>query len=306
MGLRFRKTISLFKGVHLNVSKSGIGVSAGVPGLRGSINSSGRMTGTVGIPGTGVSYVKTKTIGKKSKSKDKDTDKTKKTSKSTKAVAEKAESANAKKAVSGSALPSKQNSDVQIDTNTLKMIHGSSDIVYDWKKVSESPVPPDDSYDPRVWAYYFSIAPDVLKGDIDTYLKLIYEVNPLDDLLDYGTNFEFGTDDPNRMEVEFVINDSALNNARQTMGAREFNMLVQDFVCSMSLRIARDIFALLPVKNTVVHTVLGDDTVFSVDFDRANFMKINFSYIDPSNTARLFRNNMSFDEKKGLSPVNRL
>ena len=62
MGLRFRKTISLLPGVRLNVSKSGIGVSAGIPGLRGSINTSGRVTGTASIPGTGVSYVKTKKI----------------------------------------------------------------------------------------------------------------------------------------------------------------------------------------------------------------------------------------------------
>ena len=305
MGLRFRKTISLFKGVNLNVSKSGIGLSAGVPGLRGSINTSGRVTGTVGIPGTGVSYVKTKTIGKKSKSKAKDTDKEKAKSKTAKAVSEKAESVS-KKAADSKALPSKKTSSVQIDANTLKTIHGSSDIQLDWNKIAKSPVAPDESYDPRAWAYYYSLAPDVLRGDIDTYLRLIYEVNPLDDLLDYGENFEFGTDTGDRIEVEFVINAAALSDAKKSMQTRDYNILLQDFVCSMSLRIARDMFALLPVKHTVVHTVLDGDNVFSVDFDRDNFMKINFSYIDPSNTATLFRNNMSFDEKKGFSPVNQL
>ena len=70
MGLRFRKTISLFKGVNLNISKSGLGISAGVPGLRGSINTSGRVTGTVGIPGTGVYYKKSYDLKKLGKGKD--------------------------------------------------------------------------------------------------------------------------------------------------------------------------------------------------------------------------------------------
>ena len=55
MGFRFRKTIKLFPGVKLNLSKSGITTSIGGPGA--TINISKRGTrGTVGIPGTGISY----------------------------------------------------------------------------------------------------------------------------------------------------------------------------------------------------------------------------------------------------------
>ncbi len=304
MGLRFRKTISLFPGVRLNLSKSGVGVSAGVPGLRGSINTSGRATGTVGIPGTGVSYVKTKKVfgnkktDKKSDSKAKTT--SKKSSKPDEAPA--AESKKSPKNASAS-----RSSSVQIDANTLRSIHSVSDAPVDWKAVAASPLAPEGSkIDQRTWSYYYSVAPDVLKGDIDVFLKLIYEVNPLDDLLDYGENFEFGTDSPDRMEVEFIINDAALTQAQETLSRREYLLLLQDFVCSVSLRIAGDLFALLPVQDVIVHTVLRGDTVFSVDFDRATYSKINFSFIDPSNTATKFRCNMKFDEKNGFSPVNPL
>ena len=304
MGLRFRKTISLLPGVRLNVSKSGVGVSAGVPGIRGSINTSGRATGTLSIPGTGVSYVKTKTIGKKSKSKTADKEKAKsktaKASEDTKAVKKNTKKTDADDEAVRS-VP--RRSSVQVDAGTLKSIHSVSDSVIDWKKINESPTPPDNSYDPRVWAYYYSIAPKVLSGDIDTYLRLISEVNPLDDLLDYGENFEFGTDTPEKIEVEFVINSDALTEAQKSLDVRGYNLLLQDFVCSMSLRIARDMFALLPVKNTVVHVVLEGKTIFSVDFDADKMSKINFGFIDPSNTATKFRNNMKFDEKKGFSEV---
>lgn len=56
MGFRYRKSIRIAKGVRLNVSKSGVGVSAGVRGARYSVHSSGRRTATVGIPGSGMSW----------------------------------------------------------------------------------------------------------------------------------------------------------------------------------------------------------------------------------------------------------
>lgn len=65
MGFRMRKSFRVAKGVRLNVSKSGIGVSAGVRGARVSLHSSGRRTTTVGIPGSGLSYVSTSGGGKR-------------------------------------------------------------------------------------------------------------------------------------------------------------------------------------------------------------------------------------------------
>ena len=55
MGFRFRKSIKLFPGVRLNLSKSGVSTSIGRPGA--TINISARGTrATVGLPGTGLSY----------------------------------------------------------------------------------------------------------------------------------------------------------------------------------------------------------------------------------------------------------
>lgn len=65
MSLRFRKSINLGHGIRLNIGKKGVGISAGVKGARVSINSNGRKTTSVGIPGTGISYVKSEKIGNK-------------------------------------------------------------------------------------------------------------------------------------------------------------------------------------------------------------------------------------------------
>lgn len=63
MGFRFRKSFKIAPGVRVNLGKKSVGISAGVKGARVSVNSSGRVTKSVGIPGTGISYVKTSKIG---------------------------------------------------------------------------------------------------------------------------------------------------------------------------------------------------------------------------------------------------
>ena len=55
MPLRFRRSVSLFPGVHLNLSKSGVSASFGVPGATLNVGHRGVMA-TVGLPGTGLSY----------------------------------------------------------------------------------------------------------------------------------------------------------------------------------------------------------------------------------------------------------
>lgn len=64
MGLKFRKSVNLGGGVKLNLNKQSAGVSFGGKGHRVSVNTKGKVTKTVGVPGTGLYY--TSTVGKKS------------------------------------------------------------------------------------------------------------------------------------------------------------------------------------------------------------------------------------------------
>lgn len=56
MGFRYRKSIRVGKYFRINASKSGIGYSFGMPGARITHSANGRVTTTVGLPGTGISY----------------------------------------------------------------------------------------------------------------------------------------------------------------------------------------------------------------------------------------------------------
>ena len=62
MGWRFRKRTRLFPGLYLNWSKNGLSsISLGGPGatLNVPVNRNGGARGTVGLPGTGLSYSET-------------------------------------------------------------------------------------------------------------------------------------------------------------------------------------------------------------------------------------------------------
>lgn len=76
MGFRFRKSINLGNGVRINFNKKSAGISFGTKGARYSINSNGRRTASVGIPGTGLYYTKTSggSSHKKTLKQDKKTD----------------------------------------------------------------------------------------------------------------------------------------------------------------------------------------------------------------------------------------
>ncbi len=309
MGLRFRRSISIVPGVKLNFGKTGMSVSAGMPGFHKTFHTSGKVTTSVGIPGTGIYYVDTQNPNKRTNSGNTRTRESATNNNSSsfddyqrqEPVRTTSNNTETDNHVNESATPL-----TQLDTQTLKSIHKACDDTVDWTEVLVSENAPDSSYNQEMWSYYHEMAPKVLSGDIDAYLQLIYEVNPLDDLLQYGGNFEFGTDDPKMIEVEFVVNTSALSSARTRMNDRDYNYLLQDYVASTCIRIARDMFALLPISNTIVHAVIGNDTVLSVDFDRPTLSKLKFGYIDPSDTMEKFRHNMIFNILTGFTNVRRI
>jgi tetratricopeptide (TPR) repeat protein len=70
MSTRFRKSIGLGKGVRMTVGKRGVSASVGIPGFRVTAHSSGRITRSVGIPGTGITNVSRVGAGGRSRSRE--------------------------------------------------------------------------------------------------------------------------------------------------------------------------------------------------------------------------------------------
>lgn len=336
MGLNFRKSISLGKGLKLNLSKSGPSVSFGKSGFRQSVNLKGQARTTVGIPGTGIYYTKNTNVknvvgaltGKKDDAKGKkaagkgtaaDT-KAAKAPKGTKAAAAPAPA----KAAVNEELIAQSKAKIEefaAGIEALKSVHKQSDGYIDWEAVANGAVSGGlKELQP--------FAQSVLAGDIDSYFKVIEEVDPFDDLLEYGSGFEVGTDDPKMLEIEFQVkSDDIIPTEYPDMKAsgeivmKEFSKsayyeLVQDYVSSTMLRVARDTFALLPVQQVIIHAVdkilnpaTGNDeevTIASVKIKRDALGALNFERIDPSDCLESFESNIKFKKTTGYSPVDRV
>lgn len=65
MGFRFRKSIKVAPGVRATIGKKSASISVGTKGARYTVNTSGRKTTTVGVPGTGLSHVSTSSSSKR-------------------------------------------------------------------------------------------------------------------------------------------------------------------------------------------------------------------------------------------------
>lgn len=358
MGLRMRKSFTICKGVRVNFGKSGASLSVGTRGLRHTIHTSGRRTSSIGIPGTGISYVSS-TGGKKRKAS------------SGPQAQLRREQEKYQELQHNEAVVQEYESLVE----AIKTIHTLCDDEVDWQHINslKEPFNPKgpgprqvkalqdlENFKPNFldkvfklsegkkvklaqaveeaaaadraeyeeWQSLNLLSQRILAGDIDAYFEVIQEMNPLEDLLEYGSDFEFGADVSTAMEVEFRVKSAEIvptfslsltqtgKLSKKEQTKTNYYGLVQDYVCSCTLRIARDMFALLPLEKVVIHAVDDiinsetghheDTTILSILIDRATLNSLNFEYLDPSDAMNNFRCNMKFLKTAGFKPVVRI
>lgn len=315
MGLRFRKSISILPGVKLNLGTKGASVSLGKRGMHYTMHTSGRKTVSVGLPGTGLSYVKTLDTGKKSGKK------------STKPLTGYRDGKSS--SLSGNTLIAQETAAAQEEVarytayvDNLKSLHKTCDTPVDWRALCDG----------NSTAYGYEklkdIAIHVLGGDVESYYTAVERMQPYEDLRDFGSTFEFGTDAADFAEVQFGIMEEEVmpeielsvtqtgKLSQKNLSKTAYYELLQDYVCSTCIRAARDTFALLPVDTVYVHAVRSEvnpatgldeeETYVSVKFTKDWFEKVDFNRIDPSQFMTLFECRMKFAKTTGFSPIIRL
>lgn len=333
MGLCFRKSITIAPGVRVNLSKSGPSLSFGKNGLRETISATGKSTTTVGIPGTGVYYKKSYDLKKLGKGKDSGKDKADAKAKSAKGAEAKAAAAAAKEQEKQALMEENKAKLAEYENyvNSIKSVHKATDGYIDWTALNKGEIPTNivrgsETY--KEWEELKKFSDRIVAGDVDAYLEVINEVKPYDDLLDYGSSFEVGTDKPDVLEVEFhvkseqVVPDVEMSIkasgelSEKEMSKTNYFALMQDYICSTMIRIARDSFALLPVEKVYVHAVdevlntatghQDEVTLVSAEFDRNRLLSLNMEMIDPSDAVAGFSHNMKFAKTTGFKAVERI
>lgn len=365
MGLRFRRSVKICKGVKVNFGKTGASLSVGTRGFHHTVHTSGKRTTSAGIPGTGLSYVSTSGGGRRKSSR--------RTSTSNARAQQQAYVQQQKQ------IEYANNCEMVDDYNELidqiRSIHDECSDPIDWVAMRDKEPPFNYLYkgpneiearnafenakpsligrlvpaldqkkmksleeaietarqkDQQMyadWEEMKNLAEAILQGDIDSYFYVVSELQPFEEILDFGSDFDIGTDLPNIMEVEFhaktekVVPNHVLSMTQtgklssKSMTKTMHYDIVQDYICSCALRVAREMFALLPIDTVVIHAVDAvedasggtyDDTVLSVLIHRNQMDSIDFNNIDASDTIESFQCNMNFKKTQGLKPVPRV
>ncbi|MBE5810027.1 MAG: hypothetical protein E7318_03725 [Clostridiales bacterium] len=146
----------------------------------------------------------------------------------------------------------------------------TADETIDWTDILVSPTPTDGLTPPDKWAVYHRHAEGVLKGDIAAYLAVLQYENPMADLTPYVAALDVTTVDADTLRASFAVRGDLMDKDADT------------YLCGMAVRIARDLFAALPVLTVEVKATQDDKPLLSVSFTRAQMNKVRFAFIDPA------------------------
>lgn len=177
------------------------------------------------------------------------------------------------------------------------------------------------------WEELQAIAQGILHSKKKAYVEAFNYFAPFAELTEMGCRAEIKFEE-NDVEVDVVINDIDIvpdyelkqtatgKLSKKQMSKSNYYELYQDHVCSVTLRVAREIFGLLPVEYTTVNTFcdllnpqtghLEKQVILSVKIPRQTLDTLNLDRIDPSDSMRNFLHNMKFRKTSGFEVVERV
>lgn len=175
------------------------------------------------------------------------------------------------------------------------------------------------------WEENTGFARRLLAGDSKAKMEAIKELNPFSELSSIGSGVEIAIDEMGRVEaiisvrgddvvpreVKALLKSGKLSTKEMPKGI--FNEIYQDYVCGCVLRVANELFAIIPdslVIVTAVDRLLNSKTghlekqpVVSALISRNTLKSLNMNQIDPSNSMGNFVHNMTFKKAKGFDAV---
>ena len=151
----------------------------------------------------------------------------------------------------------------------FRQLWKTADETIDWTDILVSPTPTDGLTPPDKWALYHKHAQGVLKGDVAAYLAVLQAENPMADLTPYVTALDVTTADADTLRASYAVRPDLMHQN------------TEQYLCGMALRIARDLFAALPVLTVEVRATQAENALLTVSFTRAQMNKVRFAFIDP-------------------------
>jgi hypothetical protein len=175
------------------------------------------------------------------------------------------------------------------------------------------------------WKKLIEIAEGIIDGSGEAYLEAIKEVNLFEEIQELGSSIGFKVINKNSIianlnvhsekvvppEVKSLLKSGKLS--AKPMPMTKFYELYQDYVCGGSLRVARELFALLPIEMIIVNAIgnlldtktgrMEDTPILSVGVPRETLQNLNLNAVDPSDSMKNFVHRMNFKKGIGFNPV---
>jgi hypothetical protein len=177
------------------------------------------------------------------------------------------------------------------------------------------------------WHSETDLARKLIAGETEAIRQVIEEFQSLSNESLIGRTINFRIEGDRIHAIVQVHTDEIIPSMRRKqlasgklseskMPVGQFNELYQDYVCSVALKVAGDLFRILPqtevfvtCESEMLDTVTGHKQptpILSVQFVQETFMRLDLAGIDPSDSMRNFNHNMRFAKTKGFAPVEAL
>lgn len=175
------------------------------------------------------------------------------------------------------------------------------------------------------WEWFQRLARGVLSGQAEACQAVLDHLGPFETFQTLGSTLNVSVTQSWCVEAWLTANDQRVvpnekisltstgKLSRRAMPKTTYWGIYQDHVCSAALRIAREIFALLPIPVAFVHVGYPSTNsstgardlyaILSVAFDRETFVALNLDAIDPSDSMANFEHRMKYKKSSGFSPV---
>lgn len=175
------------------------------------------------------------------------------------------------------------------------------------------------------WSHTREIAGRIVNRDTAVYGAALELTGALDELSAFQTRVTLSAVDTDAVVCACEIMDDEIvprevisltasgKLSTKDMPAGRYWALYQDHVCSAAIRVAREVFAALPVSRAVIN--VGRDridtktghheptTLLAVHFTRDGLERLNLSQIDPSDSMKNFPYRMKFKKTAGFDSV---
>ncbi len=178
------------------------------------------------------------------------------------------------------------------------------------------------------WEESTRIGQSLLDGNREAKIEAIENLDPFSEISNLGSRLEVHIGEDGVVEAtihvhgeEIVPNEtkSLLRSGKlsvKQMPKGTFNEFYQDYVCSSALRVANELFSVIPDDIVIVTAVdkllnsktghLEESPILSACIPKNTLQSLNLEAIDPSDSMENFIHNMSFKKTKGFDAVSRV